>query len=129
MSFIGHSGKVTGYNYDYLEEISEYTGWKMDYVAYPSNNSNESVGNAISDLAAGKVDLLGPLLKMEQTEQLFEFPTHSYGTVYTKLCAASYSGLREYNRITRPHLRVGLWEQASTRNSEVLTFLASGKLN
>ena len=32
MSFFGHSGKVTGYNYDYLEKISEYTGWEMEYV-------------------------------------------------------------------------------------------------
>ena len=32
MSFFGHSGKVTGYNYDYLEKISEYTGWDMEYV-------------------------------------------------------------------------------------------------
>ncbi len=59
MSFIGHSGKVTGYNYDYLEKISEHTGWEMDYVAYPSNDGNESVGSAISDLIAGKVDLMG----------------------------------------------------------------------
>ena len=31
----------------------------MDYVAYPSNDGNESVGSAISDLIAGKVDLMG----------------------------------------------------------------------
>lgn len=36
MSFFGHSGKVTGYNYDYLEKISEYTGWEMEYVPYGS---------------------------------------------------------------------------------------------
>ena len=28
MSFIGHTGKITGYNFDYLEKISEYTGWR-----------------------------------------------------------------------------------------------------
>ena len=128
MSYIGHSGKVTGYNYDYLEKISEYTGWKMEYVAYPSADGNEAVGNAISDLMEGKVDLLGPLLKSEQTEKLFEFPTHSYGTVYTTLCALSSSDLREHNLITRSQLRVGLWEQAETRNSEVLAFLESENL-
>ena len=129
MSFIGHSGKVTGYNYDYLEKISEHTGWEMDYVAYPSNDGNESVGSAISDLIAGKVDLMGPLLKNEQAEQLFEFPENSYGTVYTTLCAPESSDLREYNLITQPLVRVGLWEQASVRNSEALTFLNSEKLS
>ena len=87
MSYIGHSGKVTGYNYDYLEKVSEYTGLEMDYVAYPSDDGNEAVGNAMNDLIEGKVDLMGPMLKTEQAQQLFEFPAHSYGTVYTTLCA------------------------------------------
>ena len=73
MSLIGHSGKLTGYNYDYLEKISEFTGWEMEYIAYPAEDGNEAVGNAIQDLMDGKVDLLGPLLKTEQTEKLFEY--------------------------------------------------------
>lgn len=108
MSYIGHSGKVTGYNYDHLENISEYTGWEMDYIAYPSADGNEAVGSAISDLMEGKVDLLGPLLKNAATEELFEFPEHSYGTVYTTLCALSSSSLREHDLITQDVLRVGL---------------------
>ena len=87
MSFFGHSGKVTGYNYDYLEKISEYTGWEMEYVPYGSADGNEAVGNAIQDLKDRKADLLGPLLKNAATEKLFEFSEHSYGTVYTTLCA------------------------------------------
>lgn len=63
MSHIGHSGKLTGYNYDYLEKISEFTGWKMEYIAYPAEDGNEAVGNAIQDLMDGKVDLLGRSLK------------------------------------------------------------------
>ena len=107
-SYIGHSGKVTGYSYDHLENISEYTGWEMDYIAYPSADGNEAVGSAISDLMEGKVDLLGPLLKNAATEELFEFPEHSYGTVYTTLCALSSSSLRELDLITQDVLRVGL---------------------
>lgn len=45
MSFFGHSGKVTGYNYDYLEKTSEYTGWEMEYVPYGSADGNEAVGS------------------------------------------------------------------------------------
>ena len=125
MSFFGHSGKVTGYNYDYLEKISEYTGWEMEYVPYGSADGNEAVGSAISDLQEGKVDLLGPLLKNKATEELFEFPTNSYGTVYTTLCALSSSLVRENNIYNVDLLRVGLWEVAETRNAEVLAFLES----
>ena len=128
MSFVGHSGKVTGYNYDYLEKIAEYTGWQMDYVLYASNDGNEAVGSAITDLQNGNVDLMGPLLKNEATEEMFEFPEHSYGTVYTTLNALTSSNLREQNLINLDVLRVGLWEQATTRNSEVIAYLDAEKI-
>lgn len=48
MSFIDHSGKVTGYNYDYLEKISEYTGWNMDYVHYASDDGNRRYSPSMS---------------------------------------------------------------------------------
>lgn len=115
MSFFGHSGKVTGYNYDYLEKISEYTGWVMDYVPYGSDDGNEAVGSALQDLQSGKVDLMGPLLKNAATEKLFEFPENSYGTVYTTLNALSTGSLRESSLHSVEKLRVGLWETAATR--------------
>ena len=128
MSFFGHSGKVTGYNYDYLEKISEYTGWEMEYIPYGSADGNEAVGNAINDLQEGNVDLLGPLLKNKATEEMFEFPENSYGTVYTTLCALSSSNIRENNIYNFDMITVGLWEVAETRNEEVLTFLKSENL-
>lgn len=129
MSFFGHSGKVTGYNYDYLEKISEYTGWIMDYVPYGSDDGNEAVGSALQDLQSGKVDLMGPLLKNAATEKLFEFPENSYGTVYTTLNALSAGSLRESSLHSVERLRVGLWETAATRNSEVMTFLESENIS
>ena len=129
MSFFGHSGKVTGYNYDYLEKISEYTGWEMEYIPYGSADGNEAVGSAIQDLKDGKVDLLGPLLKNAATEQMFDFPAHCYGTVYTTLCAQNASDLREFNLYNKGMLRVGLWKTAVTRNSEVIAFLNAENLS
>ncbi len=128
MSFFGHSGKVTGYNYDYLEKISEYTGWEMEYVPYGSADGNEAVGSALADLQSGKVDLMGQLLKNEATQKMFEFPENSYGTVYTTLNALTSSPLRENNLFNQDVLRVGLWQKAETRNEEVLTFLKSENL-
>ena len=129
MSFFGHSGKVTGYNYDYLEKISEYTGWQMEYVPYGSADGTEAVGSALTDLQEGKVDLMGPLLKNAATEKMFEFPEHSYGTVYTTLNALSAGPLRENNLHDLGTLRVGLWEKAETRNAEVENYLKSENLS
>ena len=123
MSFIGHTGKITGYNFDYLEKISEYTGWQIEYVTYPTADYNEVVGQAIEDLRAGRVDLFGPMLKTSQSQDAFEFPENSYGTAYTTLCALATSRLSEMNIQSVKPLRVGLWQQATTRNNEVVHYL------
>ena len=125
MSQVARSGKLSGYNYDYLEKISEFTGWQMEYVPYASEDGNEAVGSALDDLTKGKVDLMGPILKNAATEALFEFPETSYGTVYTTLCADINSSLRKNDLNTTHVLRIGLWETAQTRNQEVTDFLKS----
>lgn len=108
MSYVSRSGKITGYNYDYLQKIAEYTGWDLEFVSYPSENGNEAVMNALQDVMDGKVDLIGPLLKNAYTEANFEFPENSYGTVYTTLNALSSSSLHENNVQNVKNLRVGL---------------------
>ncbi len=125
ISQVERSGKLSGYNYDYLEKISEFTGWEMDYVIYSSSDGNEAVGNAMEDLMDGKVDLMGPILKNASTEELFEFPEDSYGTVYTTLCADINSTLRKNDLNRTDVLKIGLWEKAETRNKEVENFLTS----
>ena len=100
----------------------------MEYVPYGSADGNEAVGSALSDLASGQVDLMGPLLKNAATEEMFEFPENSYGTVYTTLVALAAGSLRENNLRDRDVLRVGLWQTAETRNGEVLTYLKSENL-
>lgn len=129
MSYISRSGKVTGYNYDYLEKIAEYTGWQLEYVSYPSEDGNQAVMNALQDLMDGKVDLLGPMLKNAYVQENFELPENSYGTVYTTLNALSSSNLHENNVQNVKELKVGLWEQATTRNAEVLAYLENSNLH
>lgn len=129
MSFIGRFGKVTGYNYDYLSKVSEYTGWKLDYTFYRGKDTSENVVNAMMDVKDGKADLIGPILKNEQTEKMFEFPENSYGTVYTTLCALNSSGIRENNIKNKKLLKVGLWKQAETRNEEVINYLKTEKFS
>ena len=129
MSYLHKDGTPDGYSYVYLEKIAEYTGWKMEYVPYDSGNENTDIKNAIADLQAGKVDLLGPILKTEETEDSMIFPENSYGTVYTTLCALKTSNIREDNAAAKSPLIVGLWEQAQTRNEEVISYLDSQQID
>lgn len=123
MSYFRSDGTPTGYTYTYMEKISEYTGWKIEYVPYNSGDFNKDVSDAMEDLSAGKVDFLGPLLKNEQTRSLYLFPERSYGTVYTALYALETSNLREDNAKMIDSLKVGLLKGADTRNQEVMDYL------
>ena len=125
ISQVDRSGRLSGYNYDYLEKISEFTGWEMEYVAYSSKDGNEAVGSAMEDLMNGKADLMGPILKNASTEEMFEFPETSYGMVYTTLCADMNSSLRQNDLNAASVLKIGLWEKAETRNKEVEDYLKS----
>lgn len=120
-------GRPTGYNYEYLEKLSEFTGWKLEYVRYEAEDENQALEEAIADLEAGKVDLLGPLLKLAATEEQFEYPEQSYGSVYTTLCTLNTGSIREDNIFFQKPLRVGLLKKAEIRNKEVEEYLDAQK--
>lgn len=94
MSYFRTDGTPTGYTYTYMEKLSEYTGWKIEYIPYNSGDENKDIQDAMEDLESGKVDLFGPLLKNQQSREKYLFPQRSYGTVYTVLYALKTSDLR-----------------------------------
>ena len=128
MSYFHADGTPDGYNYVYLQKIAEYTGWKMEYIPYNSGDKNTDIQNALNDVLAGKVDLLGPMLE-SGTDLGLLLPEECYGTVYTTLCALEESNLREDNAASVSPLKVGLWKQAETRNAEVLNYLDTENLD
>ena len=69
-----------------VKDIQGAMGFETPQVVYKwlSGKSLPSLDN-LNDLEAGKVDLLGPLLKNEYTEEIYNFPEQDYGTVYTTL--------------------------------------------
>ena len=125
MSYFQPDGTPDGYNYAYLQKVSEYTGWKMEYIPYDGDDEDENIRKALDDLQSGKVDLLGPLLEDDSDEYDLIYPEQSYSTAYTTLCALEESNLREDNAASADPLKVGLWEKATIRNSEVIAFLNS----
>ena len=85
MSRVDRTGRFSRYNYDYLEKLSEFTGWQMEHVAYPDEDGNVAVMDAMQDLQDGKVDLLGPMLKNPQTEEMFTYPHELWHGLYHPL--------------------------------------------
>ncbi len=124
---VQEDGGPSGYNCEYLEKLSEFTGWKLEYVGYEAEDENQALEDAISDLKTGKIDLLGPLLKADFTKEQFAYPELSYGSVYTTLCALSTSTLGNENIFLETPLHVGLLKKAENRNKEVQEYLNAQK--
>ena len=67
------SGVYKGYGVEYLNEISQYTGWKYEYI-------NESWEDQLEDLKCGKVDLICNAQKTEDREKDYDFSCIPIGT-------------------------------------------------
>lgn len=61
---INSNGHARGYGADYLEKISEYTGWKYEYV-YGSLNE------CLKMLESGKIDMLMPISYSKERSSTF----------------------------------------------------------
>ncbi len=73
-----NTSKKTGYIYDYLSEISMYTGWNYEYISCDS-----ATGMAM--LKNGQIDLLGPMQKNEERASMFDYPDREMGIEYGSL--------------------------------------------
>ncbi len=120
---IDATGDLTGYNYDYLQVLSQYTGWNCQYSTFDADSADESIMAAMQAVQSGEADLMGPMVKTDSAQAAFAFPEESYGTVYTTLSALENCRLNETNFTDRSPLRVAAIATADTRNAEVTAFL------
>lgn len=76
-----------GYSYEYYRKISEYTGWKYDYVY-------GSFGDLYSMLLDGEIDLLAGLAYKNNRAQLIYYPDAAMGNeTYSLVKHASDSSI------------------------------------
>lgn len=73
---IDENGMPSGFDYDYLQGISQYTDWDYEYVI-------GSWSECYEWLKEGKIDLLGIVNKTPDREKIFDY---SYTSVGTELC-------------------------------------------
>lgn len=69
---IKEGGGYAGYNYEYLQAIAQYTGWRYEFVV-------DSFSNCSDMLAKGEIDLMGGLNRTIKREAVYDFPEASCG--------------------------------------------------
>ena len=115
-------GNYSGYTYDYLQEIAQYTGWEYEFVEV-EGEANEVLTRMLSMLQSGEVDILGSLSKNEQTEALFDFPEYGYGNSYINLSVTEdNTQINEINLATVKDLRIAAYKNAKTSKGKAEEF-------
>lgn len=81
---VDEDGHYSGYTFEYLQEIAQYTGWNYEFVQIPGD-MDESLNTLMDMLESGEVDLMGGTLYSEALAETYSYSGYSYGTVYTVL--------------------------------------------
>lgn len=112
-------GNYYGYMYDYLKELSQYTGWTYEFVEVPNENIDTQITKLLEMLQNGEIDMLGSMRHNEQLAKIYDYPTESYGNAYSVLAVLDNNDkLDSYTLGTTKELKVALSRTAVSRNEK-----------
>lgn len=100
------NGNYYGYGYEYLDEISSYTGWKYEFIY-------GTWEECLERLADGKIDLLCTAQYSEEREKLYDYCKYEVGTEYAMLMVTEENDSVFYNDYASfDGLKVGFMEKS-----------------
>lgn len=118
---IDENGSYSGYNYDYLMNISQHTGWEYEFVLIEEGLTSTSIIKAQEMLKNGEIDLLG---SVSSSFDEFERGEENYGVFRYNL----YSARNKYaivcdNYFLQDTLRVALVDSLTDLNQSFLRIM------
>ena len=126
---IDEEGNYSGYTYEYLQEIAQYTGWDLEFVQF-KGDIDEQLMSAMAAVEAGEVDLMGGTVFNEELAKTYDYPSYGYGTAYTTLnVLEDNTKINETNLKTLDNIRIAVYEKAAKRNAELQQFCEANGLS
>lgn len=120
---IDDNGNYSGYTYDYLMEISQYTNWRYEFVR-ADGDTNTQISTLMDMLINGEIDLMGGMLYMDSLINLMDYPGYNYGITYSALYVLNENTeINSSNYTTLNKLKVAVID-SSTKYSDKLRHFA-----
>lgn len=120
---VGMDGSLSGYSYDYLEAVSQYMGWKMEYV------TGYTLEECMELLKEGKIDLINGVYKTEARQEYYSYPEVNVGTSTSCLIISpDNQKIRYGDYASMNHATVGLL-RGSAANDDFLSFSKEKGIN
>lgn len=125
---LDEDGNYSGYIYDYLMEISQYTGWNYEFVEV-EGSLNEQLILLMDMLKNGEIDLLGGFYYQENLTEIYLYSSYSCGTNYAGLFVPSDSELTESTLYTRKNIKIGVYSKNLEKHKKLEEFANMNNLN
>lgn len=84
ISYIDENGNYAGYLADYLNQLSLFTDWEIEYVQ-AEGDINTQLSTLLTQLQNGEIDMMGTMNRTADLNEMFLYPNYSYGSTYTVL--------------------------------------------
>lgn len=116
---IKENGDYSGYNYEYLMNIAQYTNWIYEFVIIEEGSVSSSLVKAEEMMLAGELDLLGPYSATSARFDYFETGERNYGVYRYNFYSAFHNyAITEDNYFLKDTLRVALVEAYTDLNEQ-----------
>lgn len=116
---IDESGRPSGYDYEYLRAIAQYTGWKYTFRVGGWNECLEWLKN-------GEIDLLGCVSRTAEREEFLDFPALESGVSGSRLICRGEDDRFAYGDYAQlDGVRIGS-VRGSARNAQLQALLDAG---
>lgn len=84
ISYIDENGNYAGYLVDYMNQLTLFTDWEIEYVQ-AEGDVDTQLSTLLDQLEAGEIDMMGTMNRNAVLEEIFLYPSYSYGSTYTVL--------------------------------------------
>lgn len=104
ISYIDENGNYAGYLVDYLNQLTLFTDWEIEYVQ-AEGDLNTQLSTLLDQLKSGQIDMMGTMNRNAVLEEMFLYPSYGYGSTYTVLAVRDdssyiYENFSNWNGIT-----------------------------
>ncbi len=121
ISYLDENGNYAGYMVDYLEQLSLYTNWDYEYVMV-DGDLNTQIVTLMEMMLNGEIDMMGTMNRSPELEQMFLYPSYSYGTTYTALTVREDSLWVEDDFSNWNGIRIAASEEQTQRMDQLAQF-------
>lgn len=118
-------GHYSGYTYDYLQELAQYTQWKYEFVEM-EGDLDDVFPVMLEMLQSGEIDMLGGMSYSDALTKIYDYPARAYGETGLVLSVPNENmEITPANLTNRDPLRVAVLGKGGRQEEALKQYLDS----